>query len=117
MPNYIIRFDTPRGARYLEYSTIVDAPVTTGMTRDEFERHYVEQYGLTSVHDMRRRLAVVDKKGTSSMLHATVVETISYNRAGKDESRLTVSQLVDYYVTRQCEGEQPVGTSTRIETQ
>lgn len=45
MPIYIIKFDTPDGPRYLDYSTICDAPITYGMTLDEYKKYYVIRCG------------------------------------------------------------------------
>ena len=109
MPSYILRFDTKDGPRYLEYSSVCDAPVTIGMTLAEFKEYYVREYGRASIADMELRLKRVDARGTSSLIHSSVARTIVCNRAGKGETRLTVEQLVDFYVVRRGEGEQPTG--------
>ena len=109
MPAYIIKL----ADRYLEYSTICDAPITVGMTRDEFRAYYVEKYGTSSERDMDGRLERTDAKGTSSRIHNSVADVICYNRAGKNETRLTLDQIVDFYVTRRGEGPEPVGEKIR----
>lgn len=45
MGRFLIRLDGDEGPRYLEWSTIVDAPVTFGMTREELATHYRDEYG------------------------------------------------------------------------
>lgn len=115
MGNFILRFDTKEGPRYLEYSTICDAPVTYGMTLAEFKKHYLREYGRTSERDFGERIKRVDAKGTSSHHHSSVADTIRNNRAGKDETRVTVEQLVDYYVVKRGRGAQPVGKKTTVE--
>ena len=110
MPTYIIKFDTADGPRYLDYSTICDAPITVGMTLDEYKAYYREEYGRKGVDNLDDRLRRADAKGTSSHIHSSVAAVIRFNRAGKDETRLTIEQLVDFYVTRRGEGEEPTGS-------
>jgi len=110
MGAFIIKFDTRRGPRYLEYSTVCDAPITYGMTLTAFKKHYLKQYGATSQSDMEGRLARTEATGTSSRIHASVADVIKMNRAGKDATRLTVDQIIDYYVIRQGKGAWPTGT-------
>lgn len=93
MPNHIVRLED----RYFEYSTVVDAPVSHPMTREEFRAYY---YSPESAHRWRppdeeldERLARVDAKGTSSMHDASAEDTIRCNRAGPNEDELTIEQL------------------------
>jgi RNase P/RNase MRP subunit POP5 len=109
MGNFIIKFDTPDGPRYLEYSTIIDAPVTFGMTLDEFKQHYLEEYGRVGMNDLDGRLERVEQTGSSSYIHKNRAATIRNNRAGRGGTCLTEKQIVDYYVTRQGKGKQPTG--------
>lgn len=110
MPNYILKFDTEAGPRYMDWSTIVDAPITCGLTLDEFKSYYKEQFGARGMQDLPQRLERVEKKGTSSHIHKNRDDVLSYNRAGKNNTCLTVEQIVDFYVVHMGEGEQPKGT-------
>jgi hypothetical protein len=46
MPTYICKFQDGEKAYYLEWSTIVDAPITTGMSLQEFKQHYCGSGGV-----------------------------------------------------------------------
>lgn len=93
MGSYIVRFDGPNGPRYCEWSTIVDAPVTRGMTFGELHEYIAEQYGSTGSLAMPGRMARVAQKGTSAMNHDSLVSCVWLNRAGPDESRLSLQGL------------------------
>jgi hypothetical protein len=95
MGRFIIKLDD----WYLEWSTVVDAPVTYGMTRDEFTAYYRDQYGRQGMEggDFAQRMERVETKGTSSLLDKSVDETLAGNRAGKDETRITREQIVQSY--------------------
>jgi len=96
MPKFICKL----GGKYLEWSTIVDAPTTYGMTLEEFKQYYKEQYGLSSMNELEERLRRVEQKGTSSQIDDSVEDLIRGNRAGKDEKELTMKQLIKEYCLR-----------------
>lgn len=73
--------------RYMEYSTIVDAPVTAPMTLEEFTAYYKAEYGRAEMRDLPYRLRRVDEVGTSSLLDTCWHETIAGNRAGEPDQR------------------------------
>jgi hypothetical protein len=93
MGRYIIKLDE----YYLEWSTIVDAPVTFGMKREDFEAYYREMYGINGMRDLSKRLERADKKGTSSHYHESADDVISGNRAGPNESKLTRDEIYQAY--------------------
>jgi hypothetical protein len=111
MPHFIIKLDTKLGPRYLEWSTIVDAPVTYGVTLDEFQTYWRKEYGESRNDSLATRLRDVESKGTDCRSDQSVDETIKYNRAGADETRLTKAQIIDYYCVRRGKGERPRGTN------
>ncbi len=109
MPSFIIR--TPHARRpYLEYSTIVDAPITWGMSLDELHQHIKDKYGSEGLRELPARLVRVEAKGTSAHDDASADDTIVCNRAGLRETELTMAQLVDFYCERRGSGEKPVGS-------
>lgn len=79
---------------FFEWSTVVDAPVTKGMKREEFEEYYLDSYGKSSYIDMTQRLSRAENNGTSSMIGHTLEELIECNRAGPQETRLTFDQII-----------------------
>jgi|SRR5271155_2194696 len=101
---------TPHPLRpYLEWSSIVDAPVTYGMNRETLRRYVKEENGNEGLRTFNERLDRADRKGTSSFMEKNVKETISCNRAGKGETRLTMDQIVDFYCERMGNGDMPEG--------
>lgn len=112
MGRSILRFDTADGPRYLEYSSVVDAPVTWGCTRKEFEAYYRKEYGESGMQDLASRLERADGKGSSSHLDKSIEDAICCNRAGRDESRLTLEQLIEFYCVAR-KGKPPMGKSWR----
>lgn len=99
MPSVIVKLD----GKYLEWSSVVDAPTTYGMTRDAFEVWYRDKYGRVSMVDFERRMARVEAKGTSCMDASSVDELVAGNRAGVEETELSMEQIVEHYVHRRCE--------------
>lgn len=97
MPSYIIKLTEENKSWYLEYSTIVDAPITYGMSLDEFKKFYQEEYGCSSMDELEKRLLRVEERGTSAHLYASVDRCIQCNRAGKNETCLTKEQLIAHY--------------------
>jgi hypothetical protein len=106
---YIVRLNDGERAYYMEWSTIVDAPVTYGMTREDFETYYRDEYGRSGAKDMPERMARVDAKGTSAHHDSSAWDTIWLNRAGKEETRLTLEQIVQHYCRDGGEGDPPLG--------
>ncbi len=82
---------------YLEWSTVVDAPVTYGMSLDEFKEYYKEEYGNKGIEDLEQRMSRVESKGTSAYNELSAENVISYNRAGKQGGRLTYGQILEQY--------------------
>lgn len=93
MPKFIVKLDE----FYLEWSTIVDAPVSLGMPLSEFQGWYQAKYGSDGMRDLPDRLARVEKTGTSSHNGQTADDLLSGNRAGPDEDELTRDELVAAY--------------------
>ncbi len=107
MPRYILKLRD----RYLEWSTIVDAPVTDGMTLDEFRDYYRSEYGEHGMTGLDARLERVEKNGTSAMVpHHNIDYLISTNRAGPNETCLTEEELYREY----CQAEAGPGGTPRV---
>lgn len=93
MPRYIVKLD----GKYLEWSTVVDAPVTEGKTLEEFKADYQLRYGINSMKELGGRLARVEAKGTSSQIDDSIDELILGNRAGENETELSKDELIKQY--------------------
>jgi hypothetical protein len=92
MGNFLVKL----GAKYLEWSTIVDAPVTYLLTRDEMREYLRDEYGRSGSRDTEERLARCDQYGTSS-LYQTRDSLIANNRAGDGDTSLTLDELIAKY--------------------
>ncbi len=97
MPHYIVKLETPKGPRYLDWSTVVDAPVTYGMTLDAFKAWYRDEHGEQGMRTLPARLARVEANGTSDMTPTSAADLLSCNRAGEKEARLTVAEIIAKY--------------------
>jgi len=93
MPRYIVKIKD----KYFEWSTVVDAPVTYGMSLDEFRQYYQAEYGNDGMHNLDERLERVEAKGTSSQLDKDLKECIGFNRAGKNERQLSIEGIYKKY--------------------
>jgi len=52
--------------RYIDWSSITDAPYTFGLTRTEFEKYYRERFGCEGMFRLPHRLERAERTGTSS---------------------------------------------------
>lgn len=82
---------------YLEWSSIIDAPLTFGMGLDELKTYIKDEYGEQGLRDLEVRLVRVEEKGTSEFDAADVVDTIWFNRAGPNERRATIEGIYQHY--------------------
>ena len=84
--------------KYLVWSSIVDAPITYGMTLDELREYWREEYGRSGKDDLERILPRVESHGFSSPRYSSFADVIEGNRAGENESELTLDEIVEKYV-------------------
>ena len=105
MPRYICKLKDNKTNvdYYLEWSTIVDAPVTFGVDFEEFKEYYLQKYGVSSICDFRKRMEIVNTKGCSSPDYNNVEEIVSCNRAGFKEEDITLDQIVEWYCVKKKE--------------
>ena len=99
----VVRIEHDGRAWFMEWSTVVDAPVTYGMNESEFRRHIEAEYGRRGLEDLGPRLARARLDGHSFMddTSGCVEEFVRGNRAGPGESELSVAEIVDWYCIRQ----------------
>lgn len=100
MPRFIMKLHDDRDNKdyYLEWSTVVDAPVTYGMSLEEFKEHYQKRYGTGGMLGFDERIKCVEGTGISA--HAPYDDFESYfryNRAGENETCLNKRQILDQY--------------------
>ena len=64
------------------------------MSRKELKEYYLSEYGsLDFQTQFFQRLERVEQKGTSSLIHDSLLELIEDNCAGENESCLTVDEI------------------------
>ena len=97
MPRYILKLDE----WYFEWSTIVDAPVTYGMTLEDFKNHYRFEYGKQGMKGLPARLERVEESGTSAIPRQTADELITFNRAGDMEANLSKELILKEYILQE----------------
>lgn len=91
MPRYIVKLKD----LYFEYSTIVDAPVSYGLSLDEFKEYYAWEHGQDGMIGLQRRLDRVEKFGSSSAFGESAEEVLEGNRAGPNETELTIDEIYE----------------------
>lgn len=90
MPRPIVHHD----GWFFEWSTIVDAPVSIGMRRQEFKVYYLDRYGLAAMLDLPPRLDRAVEFGTSLDTPTSARELIEFNRAGIDGTDLPFEDVI-----------------------
>lgn len=83
---------------YLEWSTVVDAPITFIQGRKEHAEYLLAEYGNSYKDEIEPRLERADKNGASWQMGGRNLEgTIAGNRAGIKEKNLSLKQLIKVY--------------------
>lgn len=91
MPRYICHHD----GKFFEWSTVVDAPVTHAMTREEFEEHYRFQYGQSAMSEFPERMRRAIAHGCSARPSPmSLADLFSGNRAGDGETEATFDEII-----------------------
>lgn len=94
MPRYIVKL---KENAYVEWSTIVDAPVSYVLTREHMLAHLDITYGTSSVAENRKRLERTDKHGTSCQSPYSMESLVSCNRAGDKEENISLEEILERY--------------------
>jgi len=80
---------------YFEWSTMVDAPVTYGMSLENFKRYYETEYGRSSLIDLESRLKRVELTGCSSLIGETFDNCLRLAQA--NGSKFTKIDILDTF--------------------
>lgn len=95
MPSFIGSFEHAGVRYFLTHSTVVDAPTSCATTEKEFTAYYLNYSALkvdAALAELRLRLERAKASGSSSVHTETFDCLVWWNRAGHQESRLTVDQ-------------------------
>lgn len=100
MPNLYVVLRSGEEAWLVEWSTVMDAPNAPGVPIDECDRSDPQV-----LRALRSGTSAIIPPGTIISGEANIV----LNRAGKDETVLTVEEIVEHYCRRRGEGQPPRG--------
>lgn len=95
MPQYILKIE----GRYLLWSTVVDAPITFGASREGIAAEIESLYGTEVRRDHEARMDRVERTGTSA-IGESAESVMRHNRAGPKESDLSLDEIAEFYVRR-----------------
>ena len=82
---------------YLEWSTVLDAPITIGTTLARFKTYYRRKYGSEGIKYLQERMYRLEEKSIASSYYNYADDLIKCNRAGPDETCLKVGELIKVY--------------------
>jgi hypothetical protein len=84
--------------RFVEWSTVVDAPVTYSMTEAELTAWHLEEFGRREhEQNFQDRLDRLKKFGTSLKLPESAADAAIANRAGEGEAEISLSEIAMRY--------------------
>ena len=85
--------------QYMCWSSIVDAPVSEILTREEMIEFMVEDATRASQREAKESIASADERGVSGYGPLeTVEELIENNRAGENEACITLDEIKKRYI-------------------
>ena len=100
MGHAIIKLD----GKYLVWSSVVDAPITYGLSLWELKGWLQEEYGQVGLDWLEKKQRQIETTGISEQLY-TLENLLSGNRAGPNERELTRREIITAYCRRQPLGE------------
>lgn len=98
MGRVIVAVDHGEARYYMEWSSVVDAPITRGMRLTEFLDHFRAEYGQTGMRQLADKLDRANRYGTSCLRPTSFDEYIAGNHAGLHGTEATRGQIVSHYV-------------------
>lgn len=104
MSRFIVKHTMDGTDLFQVWSTIVDAPITGVGDLADLRAYWREEYGRQGIEDLERRMEAPNGRAFS-----TIDDAVTCNRAGKDGTRLTKQQVVDYYFVARGLDDPPLG--------
>jgi hypothetical protein len=101
VPRFLIKLNADDRDWYLVWSTVVDAPVSMGMSFDEAEIDVHQRYGAAGRGWWPTATNLLKEKGVSTRGYENAVAVLHGNRAGAGESCLSPDEIVEVYCLRQ----------------
>jgi hypothetical protein len=101
MPKFVVKLKD----KYLEWSTVVAAPVTRGMTREQMARYLMQRETELAERSVEEVLKRADEYGTSRFpWEEGIRAALVCNRAGDGEVEITQDEIYEKYCTPKAEG-------------
>jgi hypothetical protein len=100
MPRYIIKITDPidNTDYFMEWSTIVDGPITYGCSLEEFKEYYKGEYGNHGMETFDLTINRVMKHGTSGHPHFNSFERLmDFNRLGENGEKTDLYGVLNKY--------------------
>lgn len=94
MERFIVKLDKNK---YVEWSSVVDAPVTFILNKEEMLSYLDEMHGKISFSKNRKDIDMADRKGTSSLIYNDVKLLLSCNGAGEKEESISLDEILKKY--------------------
>jgi hypothetical protein len=107
MPRFLLKLPHPIRP-YLEWSTISDAPITSGMSLDGLHEYVRHEYGREGLRGLDDRVRTADARDPR--------ELVAFNRAGSGETCLTMEQVVAFWCEQSGPAELPLGHTHRADS-
>lgn len=106
--------------RFFMWSSVVDAPITFGLSRNEFTSWYRAEYGKGDARiqdDLPTRMTRAIDKGTSAFMYGSLEHLVRHNHAGYGGSRLTLEQIIQIYCVERREPREGEGEPIRYDNE
>lgn len=86
--------------KFMEWSTICDAPLSYFLDEKSFKEHIKENMLPRSSESYETQIIRMERakvRGTSSFLHESFEDLVAHNRAGLNETTLTIEELWEQF--------------------
>ena len=88
--------------KYFYWSTIVDAPITKGMSLEEFRKRYIEECRRSGhKNQFNKTIKTLEKCSVSNGIgwnaYNTLEDAIIPNRAGDNEKSISIEEIYEKY--------------------
>lgn len=109
MVDFLVRFAYGDKECFVEWSTISDGPNSVPLSEAQLRARVQKHHGLSGLLLLDARLARCRHRGHSMHCATSLEQELNCNRAGLDETRMTVAQMVQYFLHDGGKGKPPPG--------
>lgn len=91
-----IKDDKTNKEYYLEWSTIIEAPVTYGLSLAGFKEYYKDEYGKVGLKVLEEEMERINRTGTNSKYN-TAEYYFENNQAGRHGACIDKEEILNRY--------------------